>query len=452
MKIAYFTKDHWTFIPFGYYNHHMTPTESTYPTHFRKSDVKALADHLMHHNSVNLIGMKRVGINNFLRFFFQHPEVLKTYLPKEEQRLFIHVDLNDLIERDLFPFWTLTLKRIVDAVQSEPISEEVKETAKKLFTESIQLKDLFITIDSVRKILNAIVDSGLNITMVFNRFDRMKEVATTAFFENLQSLRDHANRQLSFIFTSYRALSDLRPDVFTKQSMSVFCSDFYLTPANHDDASTILSTFEERYQLPLNGDIRDEFLSVTGGHVQFIHLSMIKLKDSNSIPKTRPELIELLLSNEEALLQSEELLDSLTEKELSILTQLATEDKTEAILTDAPYLTATGMVILRDNKPVVFSPLVRQALLRRGTQKTNGTKDFTKKEHVLFTFLKSHEGELCERELLIETVWPEYAESGVSDWAVDRLVARVRQKLKSQDSEYEIVTVITRGYKLVKKG
>jgi len=39
-------------------------------------------------------------------------------------------------------------------------------------------------------------------------------------------------------------------------------------------------------------------------------------------------------------------------------------------------------------------------------------------------------------------------EFGVSDWAIDRLVARVRVKLPQQNSPYEIVTVRTRGYKL----
>ena len=58
---------------------------------------------------------------------------------------------------------------------------------------------------------------------------------------------------------------------------------------------------------------------------------------------------------------------------------------------------------------------------------------------------------MCEREDFIDAVWPEYAEAGVSDWAIDRLVARVRNKLKTQEIDYEIQTIITRVYKLVKK-
>lgn len=434
------------------YNQPMNATnEILHMEHFRDKDVQVLAEHLKHHNSVNIIGMKRVGINNFLRYFFSHPEIKTQYVPQKEKNMLVNVDLNDLIERDLFPFWTLTLKRILDSIDQESLPDDVKEKGQRLFSESIQLKDLFVTVDSVRKILSSIASSGYYITLLFNRFDRMQEASTPAFYENLQSLKDHANRQLSFIFTSYRSLSELKPDVFTKQSLPVFCSEMYVTPAQHDDASQILTTFEQRYHLDLPHDIREEFLSVTGGHVQYIHLSVLKLKEATTIPGTRLELIEFLLNNEEAMLQSEELLDSLAEKELSVLANIASIDNPESTSDEAPYLKQTGMVGMRDGKLTVFSPLLRQALLRRSTQKPNGNADFTKKEHTLFTYLQSHEGELCEREAIIEAVWPEYAESGVSDWAVDRLVARVRGKLKAQESEYEITTVITRGYKLVKK-
>lgn len=67
----------------------------------------------------------------------------------------------------------------------------------------------------------------------------------------------------------------------------------------------------------------------------------------------------------------------------------------------------------------------------------------------MFTYLKDHSNEICERERIIENVWPEVEALGVTDWAIDRLVARVRNKLKAQGSKFEIQTIKTRGYKLV---
>ncbi|MEK7119030.1 MAG: helix-turn-helix domain-containing protein, partial [Patescibacteria group bacterium] len=113
----------------------------------------------------------------------------------------------------------------------------------------------------------------------------------------------------------------------------------------------------------------------------------------------------------------------------------------------ASYLWNTGIVVDADGKQSIFSPLFSQYL---GTlTAVSGNGEFTKKEHLLFTFLQSHAGDLCERDAIIEAVWPESKDMGVSDWAIDRLVARVRGKLKTQGNSYEIVTVKTRGYKLI---
>ncbi len=364
--------------------------------------------------------------------------------------LFIMVDLNDLVEREIFPFWTLTLKRLIDVIETLPNNQEVKKESRKQFIESIQLKDMFITVDSIQKILTMLANASHFPVLVLNRFDRMKDAATPELFYNLQSLKDHANRRMAYIFTSYRPLYELRPEVFTKQALSVFCSDMYLKPATMSDASWMLEQLETRYETRVPDHLRDDFLSITAGHAQYLHLSFLKLKDAETVPKTRQEVLELLLNNEDAILQSEELLESLTEKERSIVLSLADEDKPVSILAETPYLTNTGMVVIREEKPVVFSPLLRHAIIRRTTIKIPSI-EFTRKEYLLFTYLKSHEGELCEREEIVEAVWPDYAESGVSDWAIDRLVARVRAKLKAQQSPYEIQTVITRGYKLIQK-
>ena len=99
--------------------------EATYPLSFRSADAKKLGKHLSHHESVVLIGMKRVGISNFLRFFLYHKDIQKTYI-KNGKNLFIPIDLNDLVELEIFPFWMLVLKRVVDTVESSRLPTDVK--------------------------------------------------------------------------------------------------------------------------------------------------------------------------------------------------------------------------------------------------------------------------------------------------------------------------------------
>lgn len=128
-------------------------SEMLYPLDFRENDAKQFGTHLRHRHSVELIGMRRVGISNFLRFFLYHQNTIKTYIQNDASHLFIPVDLNDLIERELFPFWRLTFKRVVDAVDNSSIEPKIKKKIAALFVDSIQSNDLFLTIDGIRQSL-----------------------------------------------------------------------------------------------------------------------------------------------------------------------------------------------------------------------------------------------------------------------------------------------------------
>ncbi len=424
------------------------PIEASYPLTFRQTDAQALGDHLKHHNSVTLIGMKRVGISNFLRFFLYHPQVAATYVKNGYTPLFIPVDLNDLVARELPAFWTLTLKRLVDAIETSDLPEKTKASTHKLFSESIQLQDTFFTLDSIKSLLTTISGSYYPV-LFFVRFDRLADVFTPEAFANLQGVKDAAHQKHSFVFTSHRPLHELAPKVFKRSSLSVFTQDMYLKPAQPADMRIILKTFEDRYDLKLPETLISPLLEITGGHVQYLQLTLIKLNQApnGAWPKTKTELFNILAQEEEINLQSEELFAGLTKNEqITLLNCLHHQKISPDEQKPSHYLWSTGLVTHKTNR--VFSPLLETYIQsREGT--TPPATDFTKKENLLFNYLKDHLNELCERDDIIHAVWPEQEELGVSDWAIDRLVARVRAKLKSQNSPYKIITVVTRGYKLV---
>lgn len=421
-------------------------TEASYPIEFRARDARTLGERLSHHDSVVLIGAKRVGISNFLRFFLYHEAIGSTYIKNSTPHLFITVDLNDLVERNIVPFWTLLLTRLVDSVQRSPLAEAVKRQCRRLFVQSIQLKDVFFTLDCVQKVLEAIVAGGLYPTIFLIRFDRMSDVATPEFFNNLQGLKEAAHQKLSYVFTSYRPLYDLAPSVFPKSVLSVFARDMFLAPAAPADMKIIFGTLAQRYHTNVTEDVRDALISLSGGHVQYLHLAILKLYEEKNHPT---DLLSHLASDEQIQLLSEELFESLTKIEKEAVIAVRRGDAIDVgVRQSASYLWNTGIVLETHGKHHIFSPLFAHYLGTLATGSGNG--EFTKKEHLLFSFLQSHEHDLCERDAIIEAVWPESRDMGVSDWAIDRLVARVRAKLKVQRSGYEVVTVKTRGYKLTR--
>ncbi|MDO8583396.1 MAG: helix-turn-helix domain-containing protein [bacterium] len=425
--------------------------EATYPISFREKDAVTLGRHLKDRNSIVLIGMKRVGISNFLRFFLNHKEIAKTYIGDGNSHLFIPVDLNDLVEREVFPFWILTLKRIYDSVEKSVLGKQTKEYIERLFLDCMQSKDTFLTIESVKKSLARITQENVLPTIFFIRFDRLKEIVTSELFGNLQGLKDAANRKVSYVFTSFRGLTDLAPQVFTKSSISLFAQTMYVRPAEKKDTKIIFETYQSRNKLPLSEQLESSLFEVVDGYVQYLQLALISLHEADKKPKNKEEIFEFLSKDERIMLQSEELWESLSGTEQAVLLKVEKGQKlTSEERSYASYLWDSGFIINSGEKNLLFSPLFSHYLKQRQiTKGSAGNVDLSKKEHLLFTYLKSKIGTICEREEIIQGVWPEVEELGVSDWAIDRLAARLRVKLKSQHSAFEIQTVKTRGYKMV---
>lgn len=425
--------------------------ETGYPLSFREDLAHVLGDHLQHQRSVELVGMKRVGINNFLRFFLFHQDIKKQYMPQDGRHFFILVDLNDLIEREIFPFWRLAFKRIADAVENSTLSEGIKAKISSLFVASIQTGDLFLTYDGVREALALLAAENLYPTLFLTRFDRLKTAATPEFFNNLQALKDATHQKLSYVFTSYRELDSLVPTVFHRKDLALFSHITYVIPANKKDSDVVLETIEERYHHNLPEEVKEKVLAIAGGHTQYLQLTLLIISElGKKIEKlSKEELLQKILADERVKLQSEELWESLTEDEKSVLLKAAAKQKiTPEEKEKGKYLWDIGML---NAKGEIFSPLFATFLKEQSQEKEGNGVEFSKKEHMLFKFLEAHVNDICEREEIVDVVWPEYKEYGVSDWSIDRLVARVRKKLKKQKSMYEILTIRTRGYKLITK-
>lgn len=425
--------------------------ETSYPLTFREDDARKLGHHLKDRHSVMLIGIRRVGISNLLRFFLHHKDITKTYINDSKNHLFISVDLNDLVEREPFPFWILTLKRITDAVEKSELDKKVQKRIESLFLDSMQSQDLFLTIDSVRRALVELVDHAILPTLFFIRFDRIKDAATPVFFDNLEGLKEATHHKLSYVFTSYRDLHGLAPRAITKNAVPIFSHNIYIKPAGRKDIETIFQSYNDRYKLKLTTNQKNALYDIVDGYIQYLQLAIIALHEGKVSIKNAHEMLSSFLADERISLQSEELWESLAGDEQRVLLKIVQGVRiSEREKGEAQYLWDTGFVSEKGEALLLFSPLFAHYVREREKLASkNHVVEFTKKENALFSFLKKHVNEICEREAIIEAVWPEVESLGVSDWAIDRLVARVRGKLKEQKGTYEIQTIKTRGYKLV---
>jgi hypothetical protein len=422
--------------------------EVNYPFDFRIEDTKKLSSEIKNRRNVVLTGMKRVGISNFLRYFLYHPGIKEKYLDTGNH-LFIPVDLNDLVEREIYPFWILTFKRISDSVETSNLPEKIQKQVEDYFLDSIQSQDLFLTIDNLRKSLTIIAENGYLPTVFFLRFDRIKESVTNDFFANLQGLIDATHRKLSYVITSERPLEELVPHVFTKQSVLVFADNLYIKPAEKKDTKIIFESSTTERHLNLDDEISHELLKYVDGHTQYLLYALISLSEQKVDSKN---LFDFLKNDERISLQSEELWESLNSNEQDILLKVISNTKLKSDeLKNAQYLINTGFFDPENYK--VFSPIFEYFVETKLEEKKKEkiAVELSKKELLLLNFLEKNVNEICEREEIIEAVWPEAEEIGVTDWAIDRLIARLRAKITNLNKNYEIVTVKTRGYKIIEK-
>jgi DNA-binding winged helix-turn-helix (wHTH) protein len=425
--------------------------EASYPTVYREKDCVALASFIAKHESVCLVAMKKVGISNFVRFFFHHSGIKKKYFKGQEKEfLFILCDLNDLSEISLRSFWVLLLKRFSETIATSQVPPKIKHRIDKLFIQAISATDPFFFFDCLRKSIEIVAsETNLCLVLFLLRFDRLKDIFSMQFYANLQSLFDTAKYRFLYVTTSVRTLPELCSEIFKGANISTFAHSYFLKPAKREDLIAISSylNLTPKYSPKITPKIKGEILTMGGGHIVLTRLIGISFSEGNETTLS----MDHLLGDERILLTLEEIWNNLTIVEQNFLKRVSQKEKIKKDKS-VDFLFQTG--ILKDNKGkyIFFSPLFEKYLERLKTVEKEPQNEFTKKEKILLDFLISKKTAICSRDEIIEAVWPEYKISDdltVSDWAIDRLVWRLRKKIKTRQEGYEIITIRDQGYKCI---
>src|SRR3989338_2132754 len=313
--------------------------ETKYPLSFRKKEAKELGEHLKLRHSVELIGTKRVGISDFLRFFLFRRGVVHKYIDRRELHLFISVDLNDLVELEIFPFWILTFKRVNDAVQTAAVSEKLKREINLLFLDSIQERDTFLTLENLRQALSKIVKAKIIPTIFLIRFDRIVGIVDSQFFSNLEGLIDSSGRKLSYVFTSFRKIDEVAGEKLSRNFLHVFQNIIYIKPADKKSTKIIFDAFKKRYKISPKKKLEKKLIDASGGHIQYLHLAIIILEAEMRKRKVDDgEILGVISKDERINLQSEEIWESLSRAEQKVLLKVYKGEKIFKVLFALLYL------------------------------------------------------------------------------------------------------------------
>jgi hypothetical protein len=418
--------------------------EEKLPSPFRKQEIKDLLNLLCKGNSVEIVGIKKIGISSFLKFFLINSGVSKLLRSKIKDIFLIPVDMTDLADRSPLAFWRLTFKRILDQIEQLNISPNLKEQLNSKFITSIQLDDIFYTKDSVTEAITKICELGFTPLLIFIGFDRIEKITDETLVDNLIGMREASGHRLLYIFTSYRSLMS-RENVANKSNLGMFISKLFLNPLNNNDRIVYIKNVAKK--LMLRNFPKEHIQTIaylSGGSTNYIQTIILFLTEAGVTSQNLK--IERILEDERVFMHSEEIFYNLPEK-----SQMALQNflQTQTEIKDK-YLKNLGVIYTDSNgESKIFSPIFESFLKIHFSNQMDESilpLSLTKKELLLYELLKTNLNKVVNRPDIISHVWFEYTGFGVSDWSIDRLVARLRKKLIAQQSKYSIETIRTRGF------
>lgn len=104
------------------------------------------------------------------------------------------------------------------------------------------------------------------------------------------------------------------------------------------------------------------------------------------------------------------------------------------------------LVFERGRRPGLYLDRERHVVLIGGRELS---PPLSLAQYRLLELLYDRAGRVCNRDEIVEAVWAEAAEEGVSDQAIDALVRRLRERVSEVDPHHQyIVTVRGHGFRL----
>lgn len=304
------------------------------------------------------------------------------------QPRFVLVDCNRLEDVHLAAVFQLVAEALQQAGLAKPV-----ETAHSL-------KDLQAEIES------ALAGSD-ELCLLFDRFELIQQVGGM-LFSNLRALRDAFKYRLTFgIATRHPLAAD------NELAELFFGRRIWLGSLSASDGLWNLRRCGERLGRRWSVEEESALLELSGGY---------------------PALLRAAC---------EACVDGLPLEADALRHHPAVQRRVDELLSDQP-----GRDDL-ERSGLLGTPLLRPPASLGSSSRAIDTSRLTAKENLLLVYLQAHAGQVCDKDSLIQAVWPEdrIFEVGVRDESLAQLVRRLRKKIEDDpDNPKLIQTVSNRGY------
>lgn len=364
--------------------------------------------------------------------------------------------MNNLLEASIASFYRLLFKRLIEGIKlSNEIPDTIRMTIEQRYKEVILTTDTFLLYEETKDTLKLLTDSDVSVVLVLDEFVKLKEIGTLAF-SNLKAIRDVDKDQISIVFVGNQNLLDLF-DHDTLQGLHTLLrfKFIYVNRLTKKEADNIFDDYEKKLEYKISQSDKEIIYNLTGGNIWLMKKIITLHNENPEIFHNGKDLADKLLTIYDIQVTVDYFWNKLSPQDSSnALSLLKNED--QDIVNN--YLFESGILIRNhDGSITTFSPLldsyIKNTLLKveqdsnTKSEITNKifkidsedriiTKDhavigseLTKTEFDVLAYLIENSGKAVTRDELGVVMWGDERFEKYSDYAIDRLISRIRSKI-----------------------
>lgn len=390
---------------------------------------KPVFDEISTGRSVSFIGLPLSAKSGYLQYIFRNELFLKESIPNyplkhkvlyfepvpiKADNFFLH-QLASAIENIDFGY---TKPKEND---SNTIFNSLLSYISKLGKEKKKLT-LFISLHNVQHLLTA--EDGQQLRALWEPY------------------RNPPNNPLNFVFMSHSQTPgiDPIPEFYQAVIEPMTESIYYFPTLDIEDSTYSAKRYAKLVDVKLSEEQIQEIVKGAGGYYPLITRAVKTLKGQEASIVTNSDLSD-----------SPYIIDAINALKSSLTEQQRIQLRSAAQGRGGHDSTLNNLGIIK--KGIVESTWIQDYYRDKPKSKIQAREEYLLKGNELRVFrelLIKEEGVVSRDEIAL-ILWAEEASEKYSDWAIDKLISRIRGKLKDGNSEYIIVTVKGSGYSMFKR-
>lgn len=288
-----------------------------------------------------------------------------------------------------------------------------------------------------QKTLQSVIDllrkNKRKLVVTCNLADSLLTFRGKHFLSLFQKIFLRYTPDLVFLFSFETDVTNVDSTNLIRGYNILFQHIFYYPLYSPGDVMTFINYLCKKWGIKMKSKLKNEIISKCGGYFWLVKEAIRQIRDQG-----------LWNENSESFrYRLQTISQSFSEQEYITLTRVLT--KSRSLDPDQvhikEYLTKIGILSKKHNLLAV--PLLKDEIIRLASSKRKlilsknevflnqvpVTKYFSRKERSVIKLLLSNEGKVVTREEIGNVIWPLNVEEKFSEWAIDQLIKRLRERL-----------------------